>query len=345
VPERPGAIAAWSDLSGETLVPLDGGLINTTWQVGVPARGVLQRLHSIFEPTVHEGIEVVTRHLLARGIQTPILLRPDSGELCHVDEDGACWRALSWLPGRTCHFVTGPAMAEQAGRLVGRWHDATSDLEHDFAFERIGAHDTDAHMATLREALDTHSSHRLWEPTARLAEQLLLAWEGWDGQVDGAKRIAHGDLKVSNLRFDGEGRGVGLLDLDTLANLPINRELGDAWRSWCNPGGEDLREARFELALFEASARGYLAHSTLTPEEQEALPPAVERICLELASRFASDALRECYFGWDPQVAPGRGEHCLLRAQGQVSLAVSVHEQRAQMAEVLRQAAAQRTAS
>ena len=335
MPERPAAIAAWSDLTGEPLLPLEGGLINTTWQVGSPARAVLQRLHSIFDPSVHEGIEVVTRHLLARGINTPVLLPTSDGALCHVDEEGNCWRALSWLPGHTSHFVTGPVMAEEAGRLVGRWHAATSDLVHEFSFQRAGAHDTDAHMETLREAVAMHPSHRLWEPTARLAEQVFQSWESWSGRLHGPTRIAHGDLKVSNLRFDEGGRGVGLLDLDTLANLPIDREMGDAWRSWCNPGGEDLTEAHFDLKLFEASAQGYLQHSSLSLEDREALPPAIERICLELTSRFAADALRECYFGWDPRVAPGRGEHCLMRALGQMSLAVSVREQRNQMGQVL----------
>ncbi len=336
MPERPAAIAAWSDLAGEPLLPLEGGLINATWQVGQPGRAVLQRLHSIFQPNVHDGIEVVTRHLLARGMNTPVLIPTDTGELCRVDETGDCWRAMTWLPGHTLHFITDHAIAHQAGSLVGRWHKATSDLVHEFAFQRVGAHDTDAHMTKLRVALETHSSHRLWDPTARLAETLLQTWAGWSGRLDGPTRIAHGDLKVSNLRFDAAGEGVGILDLDTLANLPIDRELGDAWRSWCNPGGEDLSKAQFNLQLFEASAQGYLAHCSLSAEDRQSLPAAIERICLELASRFAADALLESYFGWDPRVAPSRGEHCLLRAQGQMSLALSVREQQAAMERILR---------
>ena len=46
-----------------------------------------------------------------------------------------------------------------------------------------------------------------------------------------------------------------------------------------------------------------------------------------LALRFAADALNESYFGWSQDVAPTRGEHNLLRAINQLSLArrVAVH--------------------
>jgi len=111
--------------------------------------------------------------------------------------------------------------------------------------------------------------------------------------------------------------------------------LGDAWRSWCNRAGEDVNAARFDLDLFTASARGYLEVCRPSVAELEALPGGVERICLELSSRFAADALSEDYFGWNPDVAASHGEHSLLRAQGQLTLARSVREQRAELERVL----------
>ena len=79
--------------------------------------------------------------------------------------------------------------------------------------------------------------------------------------------------------------------------------------------------------LFRASAAGYLSQQTLTAEERDALPAGIERICLELSARFAADALHESYFGWDSNTAATRGEHNLLRALGQFSLARSVKSQ------------------
>jgi len=151
--------------------------------------------------------------------------------------------------------------------------------------------------------------------------------------------VSHGDLKISNLRFGEDGVAVCLLDLDTLGTLSIDAELGDAWRSWCNPAGEDAAAARLDPTLFEAAVTGYLGAHGLTAEEREGLVAGVERIALELASRFAIDALEERYFGFDPDVAPTRGDHNLMRARGQLNLAHSVAAQRSALEAAVRSAA------
>jgi Ser/Thr protein kinase RdoA (MazF antagonist) len=318
----------WPALASLPLRPLADGLINDTWAVGEPPVAVIQRLHRIFAPEVNLDIDAVTAHLEAWGLTTPRPLRTAGGQLWHIDGDGACWRALSWVPGRTVHRVQDPSMAAEAGALVARWHRATDDLDHRFAFARPGAHDTDLHMERLRAALEAHPDHRLRDDVARLAEGVAEAWAAWPGALDLPTRIAHGDLKISNLRFDEAGRGLCLLDLDTMGRLPLAVELGDAWRSWCNPRGEDVADAALSTDLFEAAAGAYLATNPLPPEERAELVFGVERICLELAARFAADALAEAYFGWNPALAPARGEHNLLRARGQASLASSVARQR-----------------
>jgi len=325
---------AWPQLVGRSWAPLAGGLINKSVKVGSPPVAALQRLHPIFRPEVNHDIEAVTAFLASRGMPTPRLLKTFDGGLFHLEGE-ACWRALSWVPGVTVDRLTDPALAVEAGRLLGRWHALTADFDHDFAFTRPGAHDTDAHMRRLADAVDRHRSHRLIDAVEPVAEELIERWETWQGRLDGPERIAHGDLKISNLRFDDQGKGLCLLDLDTLAMLPLDIELGDAWRSWGNPLGEDVAEATFELPLFEASAKGYLEAYPLPATEREALAPGVERIALELASRFCADALNENYFGWNPDVAAGRGEHNLLRAQGQLSLARSLRAQRGAMDAVL----------
>lgn len=320
----------WSALDGQPWRPLSGGLINDTYLVGDPPVAVVQHLHPLFPPRVNDDIEAVTAHVEARGMCTPRLLRTVDGALCEGK-----WRALSFVPGVTHHKLQDPALAAAAGRLVARWHQATDDLEHDFAFSRPLAHHTPHHMQVLREALDNHSTHALYDEVAALAEAILAAWSRWDGDLDEPTRIAHGDLKISNLRFSEEGDGLCLLDLDTMGHLPLSVELGDAWRSWCNPAAEDAAETVFSLELFEASASAYLDANPLPSLAREALAPGIERICTELSARFAADALNESYFGWSPEVAPTRGHHNLLRAKGQFALSESVRGQRAAIEAVL----------
>ncbi|MBJ93120.1 MAG: hypothetical protein CMP23_01455 [Rickettsiales bacterium] len=310
---------------------MNGGLINSTWSVGEPPRAVVQRLHSIFQPEVNEDINAITAHLEARGMPTPRLIPTDAGALSWVDQDDRCWRALSWVPGKSYDSLSDPQMAAEAGALVARWHLATADLDHKFVFQRPAGHDTVAHMKRLQQTLQERQEHPLWSEISALAESIFKAWDSWEGSLEMPRLLAHGDLKISNLRFTDQGLGHCLLDLDTLAMLPLDAELGDAWRSWCNRAGEDQETSNFDLELFKASAQAYLAVRPVGAEELEALPGGIERICLELSSRFATDALREDFFGWDNKIAPSHGEHSLLRARGQFSLADSVRSQRLQI--------------
>ena len=130
--------------------------------------------------------------------------------------------------------------------------------------------------------------HNLEVPVRKLGNQILRGWEQWCGQLDLPTRACHGDLKISNLHFRSLEQGICLLDLDTLGPGDYSIEMGDAWRSWCNPAGEsNLEQTYFDLSLFEASANGWLAEmKSITAEEKKNLISGIERICLELSARF-----------------------------------------------------------
>ncbi len=309
----------------------DDGLINCTWVVGEPPAAVLQWVNPIFDPRIHRDIAAITARLLAAEVPAPRLLPTTAGGLWAEREDG-CWRLMSHLPGRTLHRLQSRRQAAEAGALVGRFHAALAGW--DYAFEATGRdiHDTPARIAELRAALEAAAGHPLEVPCRRLGAAILGDWARWDGDLDLPRRICHGDLKISNLRFDGV-RAVGILDLDTLGRVCLGCEMGDAWRSWCNPAGEDDPDhARFDVALFTASAGAWLAHGPLLEErERRALVPGIERICLELAARFCADAVENSYFREDRERFPGPpGSHNLLRARGQLTLARSARQARSE---------------
>lgn len=322
------------------VAPMAGGLINDTFALG--DRWVLQRLHRIFAGEVNLDIAALVPHLLAAGVSVPQLCPARDGRpWTRVDahepvEIMGVWRILTRLPGRTLHALQDQAQARSAGQLIARFHGALTHVQHTFAFTRAGAHDTDRHMATLAQALETHRDHRLFADVQALARDLLPRWQAWGRPPQLPRRLVHGDLKVSNLLFE-HGKATAVLDLDTLAHGTLDIELGDALRSWCNAGTEDDTHPRFQAQVFAAALEGYAhqARDWITPEELAALPAAVERICLELAARFAADALVETYFGWDPKRFPARGEHDLARAKNQLGLAHDVARQRAELERVV----------
>ena len=157
---------------------------------------------------------------------------------------------------------------------------------------------------------------------APLAGELFAAAPSLPNFADLPLRACHGDLKISNLMFRG-GRGLCLIDLDTMGRQRWPFEMGDALRSWCNRKGEDAREAAIDEELFAAAVAGYFAAAKAgcpSPEERACLVEGLADICLELTARFLADALDERYFGFDATRFPAAGEHNLLRAQGQWAL-------------------------
>lgn len=330
------ALAHW-DHPGSPRTTADAGLINETWMVGDPPTAVLQWLNPIFKPTVNLEIAAVTERLAAQGLVTPRLLPTRTGGV-YLEDGDASWRLQSFVPGRTLHRVASPALAHAAGRGVGSFHAALHGWSRERVAPRRDIHDTPARMQELRDALEGCNGHALEGPARALGAEILADWQSWSGVLDLPERTCHGDLKISNLRFHpARDEVLCLLDLDTVGPMDLSCELGDAWRSWCNPGGEDdPAAARFDVALFEASARGFLETAPpLTEAERRALPAGPERICLELAGRFCRDAVRNDYFKEDRARFPQIGTHNLHRARCQLALARSARAARAECEAIL----------
>jgi Ser/Thr protein kinase RdoA (MazF antagonist) len=249
------------------------------------------------------------------------------------------WRALSWIDGETVHTVPGPAWAEAGGALVGAFHRAVADLSHDYVFSRVGVHDTAAHLARLAESVEAGG-----DPAAvALGREILDAARALPDMPAVPHRHCHGDLKISNVLFATTPlRGVCLVDLDTIGRSTMAYELGDAMRSWCNPHGEDAGRVAFDLAVFAAAIRGFrdAADTVISADERRAIVIGLETVCLELAARFAVDALRDdqFYFGWDPARFPSHRAHSLVRAQGQLDLGRAVRAARAEALDLVHRA-------
>jgi Ser/Thr protein kinase RdoA (MazF antagonist) len=301
------------------------GLINPTWYVR--ARGgaelVLQRLNPIFPAEVNLDIAAVTRHLAAKGLLTPTLVPSRFGKLW-FEHDGAVWRVLTRIAGITRDALESPAQAREAGRVLAEFHRAVADLEHEFATRRLGVHDTARHLRTLRDTLQDLNGHRDFASVRPLAERVLAVAAELPTLPATPDRIVHGDPKISNVMFAARGdRALCLIDLDTLARMPVTLELGDALRSWCNPATEDATEARFVRDFYAAAVEGYAAASRglLAREEWAAIADGTLTITVELAARFCTDALRERYFRWDARRYASASAHNQARTRAQLAIA------------------------
>lgn len=346
---RKRVLPAFGLPSTVAVAPLSGGLINASFVVDGPTgRLVLQRVNPIFPPGIHRNIGAVTAALRLAGLVTPELVPTADGQqfLRLGTATPSMWRILTYVAGVSFDVVAGPVQAHAAGGLVARFHAALDGLRHEFEGGRAGVHDTPRHLDHLRSTLAAQGEHRLFPEVVPLGEAIFAAAAALPPLPAVAPRVCHGDLKFSNLLFEGpeapaRDRAVCLVDLDTVGPMALAFELGDAWRSWCNRSGEDSVHADLDLEIFAASLDGYRSGyrggtgRDLTPDERRALLLGPDWISLELSARFAADALAESYFGWNPALVPTRGEHNLLRAKGQLSLHNSLVRTRARRAALL----------
>jgi Ser/Thr protein kinase RdoA (MazF antagonist) len=348
LPERPQLIAHTQDiltsygLQGSDVVFYGTGLINATFLVTVAPglQFILQRLNKLFIPEINRDIDILTRHLASKSARTQLLVPADNGDLWVEDESGA-WRLLTFIPGVCFDMLAGPEQAEAAGRLLGSFHRDVADLKLELHTERLGVHDTQRHLRNLHSALEDCREHPNYQAVYVLAQEVLAEAAELPVLTELPDRLVHGDPKISNLVFDEDtGAGVCMIDLDTLAHMPLPLELGDAFRSWCNPRGEDTQRSEFRLDYFAGAVQGYASVSApfLLPAEWRSFVPAARTIMVELAARFATDALREVYFGWNPKLFADRSAHNQVRAAGQLELHRSLHAQSDAAEEIVWQA-------
>jgi len=321
-------------LNAARVSSLGKGLINATWLVETDdARFVLQCMNPIFPAEVNNDIDVVTRHIERHGLITCLIVPTVAGKLWAWVDDQT-WRLLTFIDGVSHDSLTAPIQAESAGALLSEFHAAVRDLDHAFTSPRLGIHDTARHLAFLRQTLDTKPDHARYVEVLPLATRILEAAAQLPPFPPTPDRVVHGDPKINNLLFNRDTDvAFSLVDLDTLARMPLPLELGDAMRSWCNPAGEDDQVSEFCAQLFAQSIGGYAegARHWITVDESAAIVSATETILLELAARFCADALNESYFGWNADKFASRSEHNQERAASQLHVARSLAAQRKEL--------------
>lgn len=364
---RAALIARRFDVPGRvvTVEPFGAGNINDTY-LAAYADGasehpfILQRLRrAIFpDPTaIMRNLRVLTDHCrprlaaetpeAGRQWRQPEIIRTQTGEDWIAEPDGDLWRALTFIDGaRSFEHVRQADDAREVGVALGRFHRTVADLPVvRLEYALPGFHDTPRYLAALDAAAtseegmarlraDADARAALAFAEARRACCSVLA----DAQARGdlRQRTTHGDPKVGNVMIDeASGRSVGMVDLDTVQPGLLHHDLGDAWRSACNPAGEDaedLRAVRFDLGLFSALHAGYVsqAQGLLTAADRRHLFDCAHLLPLELGLRFLADHLDgDRYF---KVRAPG---HNLRRAQVQFRLVESIEAQEAAIRRIL----------
>ncbi len=140
-------------------------------------------------------------------------------------------------------------------------------------------------------------------------------------------RTTHNDTKINNVMLDDvTGRGICVIDLDTVMPGLSLYDFGDMVRTAVSPAAEDevdLSKIEVRLEVFEALVKGFVegAGSILTPAEWDNLVFAGKLMTFEVGIRFLTD-----YLEGDVYFRTARPGHNLDRSRTQFRLVESLEE-------------------
>lgn len=328
---------------------LGQGNINATFLVQTGSRPIiLQRINpAVFAnpSAVVRNFVRITEYLTRENNRSggtflvPSLITTSNGQPCWEDHEGGLWRAQSAIDGIAGGGLNGRSQAVSIGRCLGWFHRLTADIGcGDFEIPLPGFHVLPRYLAEYDRVVE--ESDRQWSTVERRCQAVVEEmrpraplFQRLCGEGRLQLRIVHGDPKMENFLFDGAGRVISLIDLDTVGPGLLHHDLGDCLRSCCNVRGENgvAAEISFDLDSCRAFFEGYVAEmgGLLGDSDRRLIFDALLLITFELGLRFFTDHLRsDSYFR-----VRYRGEN-LDRAAAQIALLESICDQEADIRDV-----------
>lgn len=335
------------------------GHINDSFRVtpgGGRGRFLLQRISSVAFPRpdlLMENIVGITRYLAQeitrRGgdplRETLTVIPTLSGESYFTDSQGGAWRVYRFIEDTICmETAETPEHFAQAGLAFGRFQRLLSGYPVEGLHETIARfHDTPNRLEQLVSAAKEDKLGRLREVTAEY--EFLLARSEDCAVAQNALnsgllpiRVTHNDAKLGNILLDRTtGRGLCVIDLDTVMPGLAIYDFGDSIRSGANRCAEDepdAKKAGLDINLFRVYTEAFLkgAEGALTPEELQYLPWGAKLMTMECAIRFLTD-----YLQGDVYYRIARPRHNLDRCRTQIGLTADMERHWEQMRECVQE--------
>lgn len=226
------------------------------------------------------------------------------GKPYFVDSEGDYWRAYKFVTGATSFDkVEKPDDFYQSAVSFGNFQRQLADYPAETLHETIpGFHDTKARFQTFLKAVKEDVCGRAAGVQREI--DFVLAHEDvadcfGDLQAAGELplRVTHNDTKLNNIMIDNEtGRGICVIDLDTVMPGLAMNDFGDSIRFGANTAAEDekdLSKVSCDLELFELYAKGFIegCGGRLTKSEIELMPMGAKVMTFECGMRFLTDYL------------------------------------------------------
>lgn len=335
--------------------PHGSGHINDTYALHCAgSRYCMQRInHHVFRnvPQTMENIVRVTRHVRRKVIErggdpdreTLTIVPAKDGQSWYRDDEGFYWRVYLLIEGAsTCDEVGSLAFVREAARAFAQFQHDIADLPGSRLHETIPHfHDTVHRLDHFRRAVAENVRRRAGASQAEIAfvnERASSLGTVVELLADGSlpERITHNDTKLNNAMIDDQtGRGLCVLDLDTVMPGSVLYDFGDAVRLGASTAAEDetdLSLVGLSLERYTELARGYLSQAAafLTAREISLLAFSCWLMTLECGMRFLTD-----YLEGDGYFKTHRREHNLDRCRTQFAMVQAMEAHRAEMEDIV----------
>ena len=241
----------------------------------------------------------------------------------------------------TIDVVNTPLQAYEAARQFGRF----TKLLSGFPVEKLHITLPEFHNLSLRylqfkDAVEKGNPERIALATDTITylkeqQSIVVTYESICAGSSFKKRVTHHDTKISNVLFNEQGKGLCVIDLDTVMPGYFISDVGDMMRTYLSPVSEeekDLSKIEIRNDYFKTIAGGYLSemNNELTTAEKNHFVYAGQFMIYMQALRFLTDYLNDdVYYG---SIYEG---HNFIRAKNQVVLLQKLNEKEEELSAVI----------
>ena len=267
--------------------------------------------------------------------QTLNLLPAKDGSYCYKEPaSDSIWR-IYYLVKDTVAYDSAirSGILYEAAKAFGVFQRQLEDYPAETLHETIpNFHNTAMRYEAFEKAVQEDAAGR----AASVSEEIkkLRAFKHYASLIVGGiaegripVRVTHNDTKLNNILMDAEtGKGICVIDLDTVMPGSLLYDFGDSIRFAANNTAEDdpdLSRIFLRLDLYEEYVSGFLAGvgDAITCEEIALLPESVLILTYELALRFMTD-----YLDGDKYFKILSPDHNLIRTRAQLRLTEDIRQ-------------------
>lgn len=315
-----------------TITPFGDGLINHTWKVSGNGRNyIFQKVNtSVFKnpQAIDDNVNSIKSYLSEK-FPDYLFVSPIKASASNslYQDNGDFYRLFPFVDGsRSLNYLENEDEAYEAARQFGRF----SKLLSGFDARQLNITIPDFHNLSLRyeqftSACSGASSERLKNAADHINflnqhKDIVDTYVSISQNPEIPLRVIHHDTKINNVLFDGQKKGLCVIDLDTVMPGYFISDVGDMMRTYLSEANEEeteLSKIKIRKEFYRAIFNGYMEEmsSVLTDSEKQYFSYSGKFIIYMQAIRFLTDYLEnDQYYG-----AKYEG-HNLNRAINQITL-------------------------